>query len=331
MGEGFVDFRAIKQAVSIEQVLVRYGIELRRANQTSLRGKCPLPTHRSETSRDSFSVAVDRNIWACQSASCAATRQGKKGGNILDFVAVMESCSIRDAALKIGEWFVGPASTAAGQGTEQLDKLVTGKSDSAEEAIGNKPLRFTLRSIDPTHPYLSSRGISEETARHFGIGFFPGRGSMSGRLVIPIANDRGELVAYAGRAVDDSEPKYRFPSGFKKSEVLWNLDRVLTTPKGEEPVIVVEGFFDTMKIHQAGLPRVVSLMGSSLSVVQATLVCQFARVALCLDGDEAGRQATQAIAAQLLPKTFVKTVHLADGVQPDQLSSEEIRAVLPKF
>ena len=60
----------------------------------------------------------------------------------------------------------------------------------------------------------------------FGIGYFPGKGSMSGRVVIPIHNERGELVAYAGRAIDQTEPKYKLPAGFKKSAVLFNLHRV---------------------------------------------------------------------------------------------------------
>jgi hypothetical protein len=78
----------------------------------------------------------------------------------------------------------------------------------------NKPLSFQLQGVDAEHAYLQSRGITPETARTFGIGFFSGRGSMSGRVVIPIHNERGELVAYAGRATDDNEPRYKLPVGF---------------------------------------------------------------------------------------------------------------------
>jgi DNA primase len=247
-------------------------------------------------------------------------------------VAVMEACSIREAALKLDDWFSSSTTTRpAEKGSDRNAQPVAENELGKTEAVGNTPLKFSLKGIDPTHKYFANRGITEETTRAFGAGFFPGRGSMSGRVVIPISNERGELVAYAGRAIDEAEPKYKLPSGFRKSDVLWNFDRVRGLSTVLEPVIVVEGFFDAMKIHQAGLPRVVSLMGSSLSVAQAALLCQFTRVVLCLDGDEAGRQATQAIASQLLPRTFVKAVHLADGLQPDRLSSEEIQAVLPKF
>src|SRR5437867_2162506 len=108
---------------------------------------------------------------------------------------------------------------------------------------------------------------------------------MQGRVVIPIHNDHGEIVAYAGRAIDKTEPKYRLPSGFKKSMMLYNLHRALTV--GEKRVIVVEGFMDTLKVHQAGFPCVVALMGSWLSDVQAEfLVSHFDQVLVMLDGDE---------------------------------------------
>src|SRR5687768_5720530 len=106
MTANFVDFRIVKERISIEQVLEHYNIRLRRANQTALRGLCPLPTHSSEKSRESFGVDTAKRIWSCQSASCASARQGKKGGNILDFVALMESCSVREAALKLDDWFL---------------------------------------------------------------------------------------------------------------------------------------------------------------------------------------------------------------------------------
>ena len=65
-----------------------------------------------------------------------------------------------------------------------------------------------------------------ETVRQFGTGFFPGCGSMAGRIVIPIHDEGGRLVAYAGRSVDGAEPRYRFPTGFMKSTILFNLHRV---------------------------------------------------------------------------------------------------------
>lgn len=93
----WVDFKAIKASVSMEMALGHYSIQLRRVNQTYLRGKCPLPTHTSKDAQ-SFGVHSGKNAWACQSDSCTKARGGKRGGNVLDFVAIMENCSVRDAA-----------------------------------------------------------------------------------------------------------------------------------------------------------------------------------------------------------------------------------------
>jgi DNA primase len=334
VSENFVDFRIVKERVSMQAVLDHYNIRLRRSNQTSLRGACPLPTHRSETSKESFGVQTAKNIWACQSASCASSRGGKKGGNVIDFVAIMDNCSVRDAALKLHDWFVSTRSTAepvVGKGShlaEQPEKLVAEKRGEGSDDAGNKPLSFTLKDIDPTHPYVRQRGLKEETARHFGVGFFPGRGSMSQKCVVPIHNDRGELIAYAGRSVDGSEPKYKLPAGFKKSDVLFNLHRARLAARSDTPMIVVEGFFDCMKVHQAGFPVVVGLMGSSMSDTQQNLLATWPRVILLLDGDAAGREGALAIAPRLMARSFVKVINLADGKQPDQLSSDEIKTLL---
>src|SRR6202022_645921 len=103
----------------------------------------------------------------------------------------------------------------------------------------NQPLSFTLRNIDHRHPYVISRGLSEQTARYFGVGHYDGNGFLRGRVVIPIYNERGELVAYAGRAIDKTPPKYRLPAGFHKSRVLFNLHRAVRS--GDRTLIVVEG------------------------------------------------------------------------------------------
>jgi DNA primase len=324
----FVDFRAIKQTASMEAVLNRYNVRFRRSNQHSLRGMCPLPTHTSEKSKESFGVDLTKNIWACQSTSCATARVGKKGGNVIDFVAVMERCSIRDAALKLHEWFGTSAGvpTATKESKQKPEPLVADKKEGSEEV--NKPLTFTLRDVDPTHPYLKQRGITEETARYFGVGFFPGRGTMSGRVVIPIHNERGELVAYAGRGIDDAEPKYRLPAGFKKSAVLFNLHRALALESRQAVVIIVEGFFDCLKVAQSGFQNVIALMGSTISIEQVELLQSFEKVILLLDGDQAGREGSVAIANALIHSHFVKVVSLPDGKQPDQMSSEDIRSFL---
>jgi 5S rRNA maturation endonuclease (ribonuclease M5) len=320
MASTWVDFKQLKADVAIDQVLAHYGVHLRRIGATELRGRCPLPTHTSSRSRDSFAVNIALNVWSCRSMSCMQARGGRPGGNILDLVALMEGCSIRDAALRLQDW-----SSAAPE-----HFIVSRASRPDPVASDNPPLRFALQYIDAGHPYLASRGMMPQTVRTFGLGLYTGKGLLRGRIVIPIHNERGELIAYAGRAIDGQEPKYRFPAGFRKSLVLFNLDRVLATRSRK--VIVVEGFFDTLAVHQAGYPTIVGLMGSTLSRYQADLLTtHFDRVVLMLDGDKAGEDGAAAIGRTLAPRLSVATISLQQGTQPDQLPSRAIQRALWSF
>ncbi len=336
----WVSFDEIKKSVSLQMVIDYYRISLRRVGQNTLRGKCPLPTHGSKTSTESFTATLNKGVggaWACQSQSCIKAR-GRVGGNVLDFVAAMEKCSVRDAAIKLQTWFLVPAAGEFHRqdgkephgenspGKEPESKLVSEKGrDEIGDSESNKPLSFTLQKIDHGHAYVKERGLSDEIARTFGVGVFSGKGSMQGRCVIPIHNASGELVAYAGRSIDGSEPRYKFPTGFHKSLELFNLHRV----KGELSVVLVEGFFDCMKVTQAGFPCV-ALMGATMSRRQEELLAvHFGHVILMLDGDEAGRAAAEGIADRLRGVAYqVEVITLPDGVQPDALTAEEITGLL---
>ena len=148
-----------------------------------------------------------------------------------------------------------------------------------------------------------------------------------GALSVPIHNASDELIAYAGRAIDGQEPRYRFPAGFRKSLVLFNLHRVLAT--AARTVVVVEGFFDTLAVHQAGYQAVVGLMGSTLSRNQTDLLTShFDRVVVMLDGDDAGRLGAMNIAQTLGARMSVSAISLGDGRQPDHLPSREIQGIM---
>ncbi len=327
----WVNFDEIKKTVLLQMVIEHYGIPLRRMNAHTLRGRCPLPTHHSEKSKESFTATLNKGTggaWACQSQSCAKAR-GRAGGNVLDFVAVMEGCSVREAAIKLQTWFLVPAAgkPRGPAGKEPKSQLISEekRNGAGGESECNKPLSFELQKIDCAHPYLAQRGLTEETTRTFGVGFFSGKGSMHDRIAIPIHNRKGELVAYAGRAIDESEPRYKFPAGFHKSLELFNLHHV----RGELSVVLVEGFFDCMKVTQAGFPCV-ALMGSTMSKTQEDLLAEyFAHIVVMLDGDETGKEAGAGIADRL--QRIVYQVHLVDlsqGVQPDHLSGEELHRLL---
>ena len=309
MEKNWVDFKSVKSAVSMQMMLDHYQIHWLKKSGEELRGRCPI--HQGE-GQQSFHVSLTKNAFHC--FSCKAR------GNVLDFVGAMEKCSVREAAAKIQEWFAVTSKLMPVE-TKHVSKTEKRETDSE---VGNKPLNFELKGVDLGHPYLGARGITRETAESFGVGLFSGRGSMSGRVVIPIHSERGELVAYAGRAIDESEPRYKFPVGFHKSHVLFNLHKA----EGEQ-VIIVEGFFDCMQVWQAGYSSVVALMGSTLSERQEHLLVErFKMITLFLDADEAGRKAVEEIAARLLRKVHVRILEPPDGKQPDQLDQEQLRALL---
>ena len=305
-----MEFASIKQTVPLRRVLERYGIGgLRQSGKDQWRGRCPL--HGGE-GRDAFHVNTARQLFHC--FACGA------GGTVLDLVAALEQCGVREAARMLAGWWNLPARDGGGVPGWCKQPTVTEKSQL-------RPLGFRLRGVDQLHPYLAGRGIAARTAAEFGIGFYAGPGLLSRRVVIPIHDEAGRLVAYCGRSVDGSEPRYKFPAGFAKSQALFNLHRAAAGD--EESVIVVEGFFDCLKVHQAGFGAVVALMGSALYERQRQLLCErFGKVILMLDGDHAGRRASVGIAARLAGSCAVRVIQLAAETQPDQFSERAIQQIL---
>lgn len=212
-----------------------------------------------------------------------------------------------------------PVSTPAPEATPDVAKI-------------NPPLKFALKSLDPNHAYLTERGFSQETIAAFGIGLCTGKGIMAGRIAIPIHNEVGELVAYAGRwpgEPPEGEGKYKLPVGFHKSLVVYNLHRAQEHAK-DAGLIVVEGFFDAMRVWQAGYPHVVALMGSSMSEAQEELIVAAVgpegKVTLMFDEDEAGWKGREEALSRLSGRVYVRVIGLGEeGRQPDSLSEKDLK------
>ena len=332
----FVDFKAVKAAVSILQVLERYGIaEKFKRSGDSLSGPCPLHDGQNPTQ---FRVSISKNCWHCF-GRC------NDGGNVLEFVARKETVSLREAALMLCDWFDLPEGEKPADKTgrepdakkpEQPKTAAKAKTKAPEpdDDTPNKPLGFALQSLDTAHPYFTERGLSAECVAHFGIGHCQ-KGSMTGRIVIPIHNADGQLVAYAGRwpgtPPDEDTSKYKLPPGFRKSRELFNAHRAFAEPD-TSPLVIVEGFFDCLALWQHGIRRVVALMGASLSQHQEELIRKNtnaeSRVLLMLDEDDAGKAARDEIAVRLSKLCFVKTfVFHEAGMQPEDLGTDEVQQI----
>jgi DNA primase len=201
-----------------------------------------------------------------------------------------------------------------------------------ENSTPNSPLKFRLDKLEREHPYLTQeRGLTLETIVDFGLGFCS-KGMMADRIAIPIHNVKGEVVAYAGRFPGnpaEDVPKYKLPQGFRKSQELFNLDRA-SKESADLPLIIVEGFFDAIKLHQHGCRKVVALMGSTLSAAQEELIklhtTSQSQVIVMLDENEAGQIGRDDIACRLSKFCFVK-VHSFDkaDMEPEDLTAEEVQ------
>lgn len=336
----FIDFRAVKAALTMERVLEHYGLlEQFKRSKDSLSGPCPIHKGSNPTQ---FRISTTKNVWNCF-GKCQC------GGNTLDFIAKLEDVSVHAAALKAIEWFgLDPESMQTSPKAEaaKSSELPPGREPStpapapkpvvqADASGPNKPLKFRLDKLDRSHPYLTEvRNLTQETIVDFGLGFCA-KGVMADRIAIPIHNPQGEVVAYAGRFPGEPAediPKYKLPQGFRKSLELYNIDRALKEP-AEAPLVIVEGFFDCLRIHQHGHRKVVALMGSTLSAAQEEIIRRATgkdtRIMVMLDEDEAGIAGRDDIAVRLSKFAFVKVhVFATPGMQPDQLSAEEVAQLL---
>jgi len=336
----FVDFKAIKTAITMEQLLGHYKIldQFKRTGD-SLNGPCPIHKGSNPTQ---FRVSTTKNIWNCFS-DC------EHGGNTLDFICKMEKCSVHAAALKAIEWFnLDPeAMSASDENAEAAEpktsapapkpatRQVASPKFTPESNVPNAPLKFRLDKLERTHPYLTEqRGLTPETIVDFGIGFCS-KGMMADRIAIPIHNVKGEVVAYAGRFVGEppeGTPKYKLPPGFRKSQELFNLDRAIKEP-ADKPLLIVEGFFDAMKIHDHGYRKVVAIMGATLSSAQEELIRQHttrdSQVIVMLDENEAGKAGREDIACRLSKFCFVRVHQFPrPDMEPEHLTDEEVADIV---
>ncbi len=330
----WVDYNGIKSKIRIADILEYYGIGLNRKGPDHLVGCCPLPEHAGDRDNENaFHVSLDKNCFNCLS-HCG-------GGNIIDLARAMESyekspAGFRKAALKLQDLFLGSKPFKSQK--QQPENVAPEKDEKPLEEIKNLPLDFTLeKRIKPDHPFLTSeKGLDVKIIKKFGLGYCF-KGMMAGRVVIPIHNVEGKIVAYAGRALkkrdQETRGKYLFPSGFTKSVELFNYHRVASKNKllREYGLIVVEGFFDAIKLTALGFPNVVGLMGWSLSEIQEKLLLLLTnKILLFLDNDEAGIEATEKIRQSLIHKAFIKIAQYPteEKTQPEDFSQEELKTIL---
>lgn len=334
----FIDFKAVKEQSDFATVLAFYELLPKRGLPRGRSFKITCPFH--EDAEPSLSIDAAKKRFHC--FGCGAK------GNILEFVAEMEGLDrkseLRKAAAKLaaiseiplaeGERKDGPR-TARRARTRDRSKPGEARQSSAPPVLERNPGCYALKFIEHEHPYFGARGVDPKRAEEFGIGFYGGKGSMRGRIVIPIEDwwpddaEESRLVAYIGRWPGDDvpkgEPRYRTPKEFQKHQVLYNLHRVV----GAKHAYVVEGCFDAVALHAFGFPAV-ALMGNSISPEQVEFLwragVRYATV--LLDGNPEGRAAAPAVHQALGERGFFSRIGmLPDGTDPATLDRDTFLAL----
>ena len=314
-------------------------VTLRKAGRNFL-GLCPF--HGEKT--PSFNVSRDKGTFYC--FGC------KKGGDVIDFVMEYERTSFAEAVERLAERFGVDLPLASPEARRRRDESTElGTVLEAAQAL-------FVRQVFEDRPraFLERRGVSLQMAAEFGLGYaradwralydalhsrfsdrmliaaglvVEGEGGRSwdrfrDRVTIPIRSVRGKLIAFGGRTLGDDPAKYlNSPETalFSKGRVLYAVDRAAKAFGKTNRAIVVEGYFDCIALQAAGFTETVATLGTSLSEHHAReLAFKVAEVALCFDGDAAGKQAARgALRTLLAADVKVRVLLLPDGLDPDEV------------
>ncbi len=323
----------IRERLGIAEVVGEV-VSLKPAGRGRLKGLCPFHSEKTP----SFHVLVDRGFFYC--FGCQAK------GDVFDFVMRTQALSFPEALRMLGARAgveVTPPSEASGKRRDLLD-------------VNKLALAFFRAQLgDRARDYLLGRGLSADTIDAFEVGYAPDswdallrhmlakgvreddlvtlglvveneRGRrydrFRDRIVFPIKDALGRVVGFSGRVLGDGTPKYlNSPESdvFRKSELLYGLDKARASIRETGEVVVVEGYTDVMALHQVGMTNAVAALGATLTAEQADALERLdARtVYLAFDADEAGQRAIlsgldQAVGRRLV----VKAVSVPHGKDP---------------
>ena len=331
----WIDFKELRTKLKFEQVLRYYQIEVKRKGEQHL-GFCPLPGHKGRASSPSFSANLERGIFQC--FGCGAK------GSVFDFALLMENVDLKDGravrkvALKLRRELLADVMPVSSKRVPTMDRSPNAEG-TATEVLVNAPLDFVLKDLETDNLCLLEEGLTASTVARFGLGFCS-RGLLKGRVAIPLHDEVGKLVGYAGRVVDygavsEDNPEYLFPTTrerngmvyeFKPELLLYNSCR--QQPPCDE-LIVVGDFPSVWWLHQNGYPQTVSVMGSECSERQAetvvSLVKSSGRVWILPNGNKDGERLATSIMLQVSPHRFTRWVKLDESWRATDLTVQQVR------
>lgn len=332
----------LQERVDIEEVISSH-ITLRRRGKT-LVGLCPF--HNEKT--PSFTVYPDTNSFYC--FGCGA------GGDVISFIRRIDNLDYVEAVKTVAQ-MAGMSMPEDGYDdtlAKRRMRLLAANREAARffnTCLMDEKNRTAL-------DYFLRRALTTATIRHFGLGYAPDswhaltehlrskgftyeemvlanlvrRSDKNGkanyydnfrnRVMFPIIDLRGNVIAFGGRVMDDSKPKYINTSDtpvYKKSNGVFALN--FAKNANENKLLLVEGYMDVIALHQAGFTNAIACLGTAFTSEQANLLSRYAEeIIICYDNDGAGREATQR-ALNVLGKTGLKlrVVTMSGGKDADEI------------
>ena len=332
----------LRSRVDIESVISPY-VNLRRRGK-NLVGLCPF--HNEKT--PSFTVYPENDSFYC--FGCGV------GGDVITFVRRIENLDYLEAVRMLADR-AGMALPEDGF-DDSMAKRRTAVLEANRAAAKFFHAELMSERGREALDYFLGRGLTIETIRHFGLGYAPDNWSalknhlnqkgfddtllenanllrrsekngkvnyydnFRNRIMFPIIDPRGNVIAFGGRVMDDSKPKYINTSDtlvYKKSNGVFALNFAKNGNDGK--LIVAEGYMDVIALHQAGFTNAVACLGTALTKEQANLLSRYAKeVLISYDSDEAGQKAT-ARAINIFSSTGleVRVLRLSGGKDPDEI------------
>ena len=334
----------VRQRADIVEVIGAH-VRLKRTGRNFV-GLCPF--HQEKT--PSFSVNAERGFFHC--FGCNA------GGSVFNFMMKMEGLTFPEAVRSLAQRYgieLPEEQYGGGPSKSERDSMYLANQTAAQ--FFSHVLWKTPDGEQPRE-YLESRGISRETAHTFRIGFAPARilaltralerrglreagvklglvkkdaeGSRDmfrARLMFPICDVQGRVVAFGGRVLDDRQPKYlNSPESplYSKTRTIYGLYEARATISAKDRAILVEGYIDAITLAQAGFKEAVAGCGTALTVEQLRLLGrQTKNVIACFDGDDAGRKASlRALGIFLQAGLLGRGIFIPAGYDPDTFIRE---------
>ncbi len=330
----------LRARTDIEELIGKYTEIKHRGARTPV-ALCPFHSEKTP----SFVIYKDTQSFYC--FGCGV------GGDAVSFVRNIERLDYTDAVKLLCER--AGMNMPTDPQDDEANRLRRRCYEANREAARFFHSCLSLPEASAAVEYINKRGLAKETVKHFGLGFAPDRwdallkhlkakgfseaelisfdlarrtakgsaiDNFRNRLIFPIIDLRGNVIAFGGRVLDDSKPKYLNSSDtvvYKKSQALYALN--FAKNNSERKLILCEGYMDVIAMHQAGFTNAVAGLGTAFTSEQISLLTRYCdELTLCFDSDEAGKKATKRALSMLSSAPMkLKIMNLSDGKDPDEI------------